>query len=111
MSIYANDPREENPDEGNDAQSGSTDGSIQANAPTNAATLSSGVGVSTASASAASHHSVAQDLEERFLKLLHEIGNTAVIGEKFASRELSIAATKVQEAVMWAKREIYKPKK
>ena len=39
-----------------------------------------------------------------FIMLLHEIGETDPnhAGEKFASRELSIAGTKAEEAVMWA---------
>lgn len=37
-----------------------------------------------------------------FLEMLHAIGGTSPAGDRFASRELSLAATKIEEAVMWA---------
>lgn len=37
----------------------------------------------------------------KFWELLHDCGNTEY-GASFASRELSIAATKIEEATMWA---------
>jgi hypothetical protein len=37
----------------------------------------------------------------QFWELLHDCGNTEY-GASFASRELSIAATKIEEATMWA---------
>lgn len=49
-----------------------------------------------------------KDLGLEFVSLLHKIGNTAAQGEKYASRELSIAGTKVEEAVMWAVKHITK---
>lgn len=41
-----------------------------------------------------------------YLDLLHQIGGTSPAGDRFASRELSIAATKTEEAVMWAVKHI-----
>lgn len=46
--------------------------------------------------------------EKMFKEALHGIGNAGTEGEKFASRELSTAATKIDEGVMWAKRHIEK---
>lgn len=37
-----------------------------------------------------------------YLGLLHAIGGTDPKGDRFATRELSISATKTEEAVMWA---------
>jgi len=37
-----------------------------------------------------------------FIELLHAIGGTDPSGERMGSRELSLAATKIEEAVMWA---------
>ncbi len=45
-----------------------------------------------------------QDLKDMGLamyNLLHAIGGTDPSQDRFATRELSIAATKVEEAVMW----------
>lgn len=42
-----------------------------------------------------------KDIGDRFLMMLHVIGNTGA-EERMASRELSIAQTKIEEAVMWA---------
>jgi hypothetical protein len=41
-----------------------------------------------------------------FIGMLHAIGETAPAGGTFGSRELSIAATKMEEAVMWAVKHI-----
>lgn len=43
-----------------------------------------------------------------FFNLLHTIGETDPAGDKLASRELSLAATKTEEAVMWAVKHITK---
>jgi hypothetical protein len=43
----------------------------------------------------------------KFWELLHDIGDTAY-GPQLASRELSIAATKMEEAVMWAVKHLTK---
>lgn len=43
-----------------------------------------------------------------FFNLLHTIGETDPAGDKLASRELSLAATKAEEAVMWAVKHITK---
>lgn len=37
-----------------------------------------------------------------FVKTLHRIGGTDENGERQGSRELSLAQTKIEEAVMWA---------
>lgn len=37
-----------------------------------------------------------------FVELLHSVGGTPADGERMASRELSLAQTKIEEAVMWA---------
>jgi hypothetical protein len=42
-----------------------------------------------------------------FYTLLHRVGKTAE-GYSFASRELSLAATKIEEAVMWAVKHLTK---
>ena len=42
----------------------------------------------------------------QFYNLLHGIGSTDMATEKFASRELSLAATKIEEAVMWATKHV-----
>lgn len=49
-----------------------------------------------------------KDLGLEFIELLHEIGATAKSGDRFASRELSLAATKIEEAVMWGVKHITK---
>lgn len=41
-----------------------------------------------------------------FAQLLHVIGGTEPTGERQASRELSVAQTKVEEAVMWGVKHI-----
>lgn len=41
-----------------------------------------------------------------FLNILHAIGGTSPSSDRFASRELSLAATKTEEAVMWAVKHI-----
>lgn len=37
-----------------------------------------------------------------FIALLHRIGGTDPAGDRFASRELSLAGTNAEQAVMWA---------
>lgn len=43
-----------------------------------------------------------------FLNLLHDIGVTDPLGERLGSRYLSLAATSVEEAVMWGVKHITK---
>lgn len=43
-----------------------------------------------------------KDKGGEMLTLLHQAGGTDVQGGRMASRELSIAQTKIEEAVMWA---------
>lgn len=43
-----------------------------------------------------------KDMGLNFVHLLHSIGNTPLADERQASRELSLAQTKIEEAVMWA---------
>jgi hypothetical protein len=38
----------------------------------------------------------------KFVELLHQIGGTEPPRDRQASRELSLAQTKIEEAVMWA---------
>lgn len=40
--------------------------------------------------------------------LLHEVGGSDPSGDRFASRELSLAATNVEQAVMWAVKHLTK---
>lgn len=47
-----------------------------------------------------------KDLGAVFLQRLHAIGGTDPKGDRQASRELSIAQTKLEEAVMWAVKHI-----
>lgn len=42
------------------------------------------------------------------IELLHQCGGTDPNGDRFASRELSIAGTKTEEAVMWAVKHLTK---
>lgn len=42
----------------------------------------------------------------RVVELLHYIGGTDPAGERQGSRELSLAQTKIEEAVMWAVKHI-----
>ena len=49
-----------------------------------------------------------KDLGLQFITALHGIGATDMGGERFASRELSLAATNVEMAVMWAVKHITK---
>ncbi len=37
-----------------------------------------------------------------FVTMLHGVGGTDPAGDRHASRELSLAQTKIEEAVMWA---------
>ncbi|MCA0425643.1 MAG: hypothetical protein LCH61_20435 [Proteobacteria bacterium] len=43
-----------------------------------------------------------KDVGGEFLALLHQAGGTNPEGDRLASRELSLAQTKIEEAVMWA---------
>lgn len=43
-----------------------------------------------------------------FINQLHGIGATDMAGDRFASRELALAATRIEEAVMWAVKHITK---
>jgi len=43
-----------------------------------------------------------KDMGMQFYNYLHGIGGTNMDNDKLASRELSLAATKIEEAVMWA---------
>jgi hypothetical protein len=47
-----------------------------------------------------------KDLGSEFLLLLHQVGHTNPDSERFATRELSLAGTKIEEAVMWAVKHI-----
>ena len=54
------------------------------------------------------HMSDLKDAGIAFLKLLHKIGETPQDGDRYASRELSLAATKMEEAVMWSVKHVTK---
>lgn len=47
-----------------------------------------------------------KDLGQRFQQLLHAIGETDPLGDRFGSRDLSLANTHVEDAVMRAVRHI-----
>lgn len=47
-----------------------------------------------------------KDLGLQFYNLLHKVGDTSCDQERLASRELSLAATKIEEAVMWGVKHI-----
>ncbi len=47
-----------------------------------------------------------KDVGGEFIALLHQAGGTDPEDERFDSRELSIAHTKIEEAVMWAVRHV-----
>jgi len=49
-----------------------------------------------------------KDLGVDFVTALHRIGNTPPSDDRQGSRELSIAQTKMEEAVMWAVKHITK---
>lgn len=52
-----------------------------------------------------------QELKDKgleFYNLLHRIGGTPQDGDRFASRHLSLAATAVEEAVMWGVKHVTK---
>lgn len=52
-----------------------------------------------------------QDIKDKgfeFYAILHGIGGTDHHQDRLASRELSLAATKIEEAVMWAVKHITK---
>lgn len=58
--------------------------------------------------SAAEKQQVAEikDLGLAFIRKLHEIGGTSVDGDRFASRDLSLANTHAEDAVMRAVRHV-----
>lgn len=43
-----------------------------------------------------------KDMGLSFIVVLHNIGVTNPTGDRFATRELSLAATNMEQAVMWA---------
>ena len=43
-----------------------------------------------------------KDIGLEFITALHAVGATDPAGDRFASRELSLAATNAEQAVMWA---------
>ena len=47
-----------------------------------------------------------KDMGLSFITHLHQIGGTDINSERQASRELSVAQTKIEEAVMWAVKHI-----
>lgn len=47
-----------------------------------------------------------KDMGAEFIRKLHEIGGTDVSGDRFASRDLSLANTHAEDAVMRAVRHI-----
>ena len=52
-----------------------------------------------------------QDLKDAglaFIQKLHAIGGTDANAERLGSRELSVAGTKIEEAVMWAVKHLTK---
>ena len=49
-----------------------------------------------------------KDLGLEFINALHGIGATDMGGEKFASRELALAGTNIEMAVMWAVKHVTK---
>ena len=51
------------------------------------------------------HMQTLKDVGLAFVTLLHSIGGTDSIGQQ-GSRELSLAQTKIEEAVMWAVKHI-----
>ncbi|SDY55219.1 DUF7681 family protein [Citreimonas salinaria] len=42
------------------------------------------------------------EIQAMFLAVLHEMGGTDPDGDRFATRDLALAATNMQQAVMWA---------
>lgn len=49
-----------------------------------------------------------KDLGKQFYEFLHFVGKTDPSEPNFSSRELALAATKIEEAVMWAVKHITK---
>lgn len=47
-----------------------------------------------------------KDVGSEFLALLHQAGGTDPDNDRLASRELSLAQTKIEEAIMWAVRHV-----
>ena len=47
-----------------------------------------------------------KDMGLQFVMQLHAIGGSDPLGDRQASRELSVAQTKIEEAVMWAVKHI-----
>jgi hypothetical protein len=56
---------------------------------------------SSAAAAAPDHAAALTALEAEATDLLHRIGATVTTEDKFASRELSLAKTKLEEFVQW----------
>jgi len=54
------------------------------------------------------HMGQIKDLGLHFVELLHIVGGTDKNGERQASRELALAQTKIEEAVMWGVKHITK---
>lgn len=52
------------------------------------------------------HMQAIKDKGLELLTLLHEVGATDPAGDRLGSRELSIAATKLEESVMWGVKHI-----
>jgi hypothetical protein len=48
------------------------------------------------------HMEALKDKGLELVNMLHEIGGTDIAGDRQASRELALAQTKIEEAVMWA---------
>lgn len=47
-----------------------------------------------------------KDMGLEFYKTIHDLGKTDPTGKTFATRELSLAASRIEEAVMWAVKHI-----
>lgn len=47
-----------------------------------------------------------KDLGAEFVLLLHRVGRTPATEQRMASRELSLAQTNIEQAVMWAVKHI-----
>lgn len=49
-----------------------------------------------------------KDVGLQFMNLLHAVGGSDPGADRLASRELSLAGTKIEEAVMWAVKHVTK---
>jgi hypothetical protein len=54
------------------------------------------------------HMKEIKDIGAEFVAMLHRVGRTKVEDERLASRELSLAQTNIEQAVMWAVKHITK---